>query len=265
MPETTCIALLTDFGTTDSYVAEMKAAMLSINPNLSFVDISHHVPPGDMKQAGYLLWRSYKFFPNDTIFVTVVDPGVGSDRKIAVAQTEKYTFIAPDNGILSMIGRQDALKLYCLGETDNIVPQRSATFDGRDRMAPAAALIARDKDLNKFCVEVDNIETFDLPRVSETDASLTGEVISIDHFGNAITNIGREDLQKFAGDAPIRIEFGGHVFNGVSKTYASVGSGEPLAYIGSCELLEFGINRGNLAAKHAIAVGFRIKVVRDEQ
>ncbi|MFH1894226.1 MAG: SAM-dependent chlorinase/fluorinase [Candidatus Zixiibacteriota bacterium] len=264
MSTSSVIALLTDFGSADSYVAEMKAAMLSVNPELKFIDISHSVPPGDIRQAAYYLWRSHRFFPAGTIFLSVVDPGVGSERRIVAIESGNYLFVAPDNGLLSMIVARSDYTAYEISNTQFMLVEGGSTFEGRDVMAPVSAHISLGVDIETIGNAVDKIETFKVASPLCSDDIIAGEVLSIDNFGNAITNISGDDLEAAGDQRFLRVLAGGKDIGSIHKTFDSVPAGETVAYIGSCGLLEIGINRGHFAKKSEITIGSTIEVVRHE-
>ncbi len=261
MPETKTVALLTDFGTSDSYVAEMEAVMLSICRNLHFVTITHDLKPGDVKQAAFLLWRSYRFFPEGTIFLCVVDPGVGSERKILLANSGRYKFVAPDNGLLSLVMCEIDCETREITNPTYAINPESATFQGRDIMAPAAAYLASGVEPSQFGPVVSEICRLDFAKPIMTDAGVEGEIISIDSFGNAITNISFIDIGDLAkGKKMSALLRESILFDSIEKTYSSVDSGELVAYIGSSGLLELAVNGGNFANKFNIDVGEKVLV-----
>ena len=266
MPMSSIVALLTDFGTDDSYVAEMKGVMLSLNPDLHFVDITHSIPPGDVRQAAYLLWRSYARFPSGTIFLSVVDPGVGSDRKILVLQTNEHIFVAPDNGLLTLIANEQEYRAWeVMGRS--LMPEKvSATFHGRDIMAPACAQLSLGSvNPSDFGPRRQEIVKFKVAGLISTASSIEGEVISIDRFGNVITNIPAERSAKPGESANVRVLIGQEAIDSISKTYSSVKEGETVAYIGSAALIELAINGGDFARRFAVKPGDTVRVVKDEE
>ncbi len=263
MPESRTVALLTDFGTSDSYVAEMKAVMLSIHRDLRFVDITHDVCPGDIRQAAFLLWRSYRFFPDDTIFLSVVDPGVGTERKILLMDSGRYRFVAPDNGALSMVMREIECDVYNVTNRSYAIDADSATFQGRDVMAPAVAYLASGVEPSQFGPVASEICKLDIATPIRNDVCIEGEIISIDRFGNAITNISTHDLDGFSGERRMSVTFGDTRFDSIEKTYSSVDIGNMVAYIGSCGLLELAVNGGDFADKFNATVGGKVVVIPD--
>ncbi len=266
MSMSSIVALLTDCGTDDSYVAEMKGVMLSLNPDLRFVDITHSIPPGDIRRAGYVLWRSHVRFPSGTMFLSVVDPGVGGDRKIMVLQTNEHIFVAPDNGLLTLIANEQQYSAWEVADRSMMLEKVSATFHGRDIMAPACAQLSLGSvNPSDFGPRLQEIVKFKVAGLTATASSIEGEVMSIDRFGNAITNIPSERLAKLGESANVRVFIGQETIDSISKTYSSVKEGETVAYIGSAGLLELAINGGDFAERFAVKPGDAVRVVKDEE
>jgi S-adenosylmethionine hydrolase len=266
MPKRSIVALLTDFGTDDSYVAEMKGVMLSLNPDLQFVDITHSIPPGDIRRAAYILWRSHVRFPSGTIFLSVVDPGVGGARKILLVQTNEHMFVAPDNGLLTLIANEREYSAWEVAERSMMLEKISATFHGRDIMAPVCAQLSLDGvDPSNFGPRLQEIVKFKVAGLTAIASSIEGEVISIDRFGNAITNIPGERSAELGESADIRVFIGQEVIGSISKTYSSVKEGETVVYIGSAGLIELAINGGDFAKRFAVKPGDTVRVVKDEE
>ncbi len=265
MSKPTIVALLTDFGTDDSYVAEMKGVMLSLNPDLHLVDITHSVPAGDIRRAAYLLWRCHRWLPVGTIFLSVVDPGVGSDRRILLLQADGRLFVAPDNGLLTLIAKECEYKAWEFTNKELVFERPSHTFHGRDIMAPTCAQLAlgeaKPTDFGPLSHEINR---FEIAGLIETGSSVEGQIISIDRFGNAITNIPVEKLKKTGKWENLRILVGGHQIRAVSRTFSSVVNGESVAYIGSAGLLELAINGGSFAAAYHAEPGNEVRVEPSE-
>lgn len=261
------VAIITDFGTRDSYVAEMKAAMLRIDAGIRFVDISHDIPPGDIRAAAYLLSRSSAHFPTDTVFLAVVDPGVGSDRKIVAVETETgQVFVGPDNGIFWNVCSKSRYSAYDTTEFIDPTLQTaiSTTFEGRDRMAPVAARIASGANPAEFGEKITEITALESIGIAETAAGVEGEVIWVDRYGNAVTNLPKDDVRKLGERVDIFVQ-GRLAARDISVTFSSVARGEQLAYIGSCDLLEVAINGGDFASEYEIERGARVEVRRREK
>src|SRR5689334_23878051 len=184
------VALLTDFGTRDHYVGTMKGVMLGICAELSCVDITHDVPPHDVLAGALELAAAYRSFPAGTIFVVVVDPGVGSARRGLAAEIGDYRFVAPDNGVLTMVLRESpAKKIVELTERRYARPTVSRTFEGRDRFAPAAAWLAKGTQLPALGRPLTELQKLDVPLPDVAADAIRGVVVRVDRFGNLITNI----------------------------------------------------------------------------
>ncbi len=184
------VALLTDFGVADHYVGTMKGVILSINPDATIVDISHEVAPHDVLQGGYLLWASYRYFPPNTIFVAVVDPGVGGSRKIICVETGDRIFIAPDNGLLDFIVSQEHVReAYEIIYSENLIlTPVSTTFHGRDILAPLGANLSLGKSIRRFGKPF-NISNPRSPFYEPEAGLKMARILHIDRFGNLVTNI----------------------------------------------------------------------------
>jgi S-adenosylmethionine hydrolase len=267
------IGLLTDFGTSDVYVGVMKAVMLGIDPAARLVDITHQVQPQNVRQAAFALLNSVPYFLPESVFLVVVDPGVGSARRHLVARIGSWTFVAPDNGVLSYVlawqGGGEFVQLtnpaYQLGEV-------SDTFHGRDVFAPAAAHLALGVPLNALGVPLTDPLLLPAPELTLMERRIAGEVVHIDHFGNIVTSIGRlrwvtpERLSLMPvlgheGDPmPIPateavVSVGGETVHGVQHSYSEGERGALLALVGSNGYLEVAVNQGNCAARLDVAIG----------
>src|SRR5215212_7927379 len=186
------IALLTDFGTRDHYAGTMKGVVLGICPDVTLVDISHDIAAHDVLGGTLELAAAYRYFPAGTIFLVVVDPGVGSVRRGIAAEAGEFRFVAPDNGVLTAVFDEHAPKRVVeLSERRYARPTVSRTFEGRDRFAPAAAWLAKGIELTALGRPAGNIQRLDLPRPVFEANRIDGEVQRIDRFGNLITNIDR--------------------------------------------------------------------------
>ncbi|MDQ3181688.1 MAG: SAM-dependent chlorinase/fluorinase [Acidobacteriota bacterium] len=192
------IALLTDFGTKDYFVGAMKGVILSINPGAKIIDITHEIPPQDISSGSFTLRACYKNFPSETIFVAVVDPGVGSNRKAIICETKNHLFLAPDNGLLSFIFDEAAtFRVYKLENEKFFKHPVSSTFHGRDIFAPVAAHLSNGLKANEFGSEIYDFVRFEENKPRKvSDKGIEAEIIHTDRFGNLITNLMQKDLPE---------------------------------------------------------------------
>lgn len=266
------ITLTTDFGLADAYVAAMKGAILSINPEANIIDICHTITSQSIPQAAFVLSTVYRYFPPKTIHVVVVDPGVGTERRAIVLRTPFADFVAPDNGVLSYVIQQSATELakdkanpgyVKLGKGLKAVhitnPKFwrlpvSATFHGRDIFAPVAAHLSLGVPPAEFGEEIESLVMLLLPQPHRVaDGSLIGHILHIDHFGNLITDVRRADLP---GTGNLTIEVGGKVISGLSRTYTEREG--LLALMGSSDRLEVAVRKGSARSLLGAEVGTEI-------
>ncbi|MDP2689992.1 MAG: SAM-dependent chlorinase/fluorinase [Deltaproteobacteria bacterium] len=251
------ITFTTDFGLKDSYQGAMKGAALSINPAARLVDITHLVESGNILEGAFILLESYGFFPEGTIHLAVVDPGVGSQRKAVLVETERYCFVGPDNGLLFLAaGREKVKRVIHLTERPFFRKEISSTFHGRDIFAPVAAHLSLGTNPGAFGPEIEGLAPVEMPRPAKKDAIITGEVIYVDTFGNLITNIKSEDLPADAG--LLDVSLNGLVIKGLTSTYSSVRKGEPLALVSSAGHIEIAVNSGPASKYFNAKVGSRV-------
>lgn len=197
------IALLTDFGLKDNFVGVMKAVILKINPQVNLIDITHQVSPQNIWEAGFLLLKSYKFFPLKTIFLVVVDPGVGSERKALAIKTKNYYFVGPDNGVLSLASQEDGReKIVSLTNKKYFLKEISSTFQGRDIFSPVAGYLSKGISIDRFGPSLKKIKELSMPPLKKEGSTFLGEIIYIDHFGNLVTNLSLEDFKEFTQQRP---------------------------------------------------------------
>ena len=256
------IALLTDFGTKDHYAGTMKDVALGICPDAAIVDITHDVPPHDVVGGALELAACYRYFPAGTVFLVVVDPGVGSARRGIAADTGDYRFVAPDNGVLtSVLDEHPAKKVIELTERKYARPTVSRTFEGRDRFAPAAAWLAKGIDVAALGRPAGAIHRLDIPQPEVGADHIDGLVLRVDRFGNLITNIDRRAFDKLA-DGPLDIRVGEHAVPRVVSTYADAGDGEICALFGSTDHLEVAANGASAAARLDLGRGAPVHIAR---
>jgi len=257
------VALLTDFGTRDHYAGTMKGVVLGLAPDATLVDITHEVPPHDVLTASLELAASYKYFPQGTIFLVVVDPGVGSARRGLVAEVGDYRFVAPDNGVLTAVFRDHKPKRVVeLTERRYARPTVSRTFEGRDRFAPAAAWLARGTEPTAMGRPVTTWQTIDLPEPQVEPSQIRGEVVLVDRFGNLVSNIDRRMFDQFRHEGAVRIAVDGQGVDRLVATYAEAPAGSVCALFGSSEHLELAVNGGSAADLLHLGRGAAIRIDR---
>jgi len=261
------ITLLTDFGSRDEYVGLMKGVILTINPSVTIVDITHQIDSQDIVQAAFSIHAAYQYFPEGSVHLLVVDPGVGTDRSLLAFKMRKQYFITPDNGILTLLFNEDAAtRLVRLTNSNFFLDTVSPTFHGRDIIAPVGAHISRGVDLHQLGDEIipanavwlENIH----PRITDT-GEIAGTVVAVDHFGNLISNIDYQMLtqvEQTVHKNKIRIQIGSHTINGIYQTYENVGPSTALGLIGSRGYLEVAVNKGNAARILKASKGDAVRV-----
>ncbi len=261
------ITLLTDFGTSAEYAGLMKGVILSINPSATIVDITHQIDSQDIVQAAFTIHSSYGYFPDGTVHLVVVDPGVGSQRSLLALEMKKQFFIAPDNGVLTLLFNEGKItSLIRITNSKYFLASVSRTFHGRDIIAPVGAHLSGGIDVKKLGTEIDLRDAVHLDylyaRISE-NGELIGKIVVIDDFGNLITNIDFKKLSEVyltGQEKKIQIKIGSHVITGLSETYDSVRSKTPLALIGSRGYLEIAVNKGNAALVLNAGKGDNVRV-----
>ncbi|MCK4390143.1 MAG: SAM-dependent chlorinase/fluorinase [Desulfobacterales bacterium] len=261
------ITLLTDFGLHDEYVGVMKGVILSINPRVHLVDITHNITRHDVTQAALTANSSFRYFPKGSIHLIVVDPGVGGKRKPICLKQEGHFFVAPDNGVLTMVLHNGKVEKICaITNPKYFLKPVSDTFHGRDIFAPAAAHLSKGVDMLSLGQEIaqKDVTRLEVPVASvSARGELTGAVISIDRFGNLITNISEATLERFRENARpegVVIRLGRSTIQGVSKSYDSVKIGSPVAVVGSRKLLEISLNQGDARRYFKARIGQTIRV-----
>ncbi|MFW5696228.1 MAG: SAM hydrolase/SAM-dependent halogenase family protein [Phototrophicaceae bacterium] len=274
------IALLTDFGLQDIYVGVMKGVMLDIQPEARLVDISHAIEPQHVRQGAIALRDACTFFPAGTVFLVVIDPGVGSTRRPVAVRAGSYTFVGPDNGVLTYaLEKLDAeVQIVELVNPEYRLPQVSTTFHGRDIFAPAAAHLAAGVPLAHLGPSLERLVQLPRPELNIAGASVTGEVTQIDRFGNITTSIGRlrwvqEDrlllepvfepqrgpLMVSAPEATVTLN--GQTIHEIRVSYSEALRGDLLALVGSTGYLEVAVNQGDAARRLEVSVGDRVELV----
>lgn len=254
------VTLTTDFGNRDHYVASMKGVLLSLNPALRIVDITHEVRPQQVLEAGFVLACAFPCFPHGTIHIAVVDPGVGTSRRLLLARTEHHYFLAPDNGVLGLVfEREPPREMVSLTATHHFREEISSTFHGRDILAPVAGRLSRGTPLRHFGEPASDPLPYPAPTPSPgDDGRLRLRVLAVDRFGNIILNLRRESpaaARALEGGAPFALEIGNRVIRRLLRTYAETEDSEPFALFNSCGYLEVAVRNGSAAGVLAAEPG----------
>jgi S-adenosylmethionine hydrolase len=235
------ITLTTDFGIDDHYAGSMKGVVLGINNEAVITDITHGIPKYDIFKAAYTLRSFYKYFPKGSIHVVVVDPGVGSERKPIIVQTQEGIFIGPDNGVFSFVLKESkSVNVFEITNSEFMLEDLSSTFHGRDIFALVAAHLSLGVDIQDFGEVLKNPISLEIRRPELKGDEIVGEAIYVDSFGNLITNIPGDLLKGYS-----KVQLGEFIIDSVAKTYQDVEKGKLLAIIGSSGFLEISVNQGS--------------------
>jgi len=273
------IGLLTDFGDEDFFVASLKGVITQINPEAHIVDLTHCVPSFNVLSGSFILFAAYRYFPQKTVFMAVVDPGVGSSRKILCVETEKHYFIGPDNGVLSMaLAEESITQIREVTENKYFLPHPTSTFEARDKMATVAAWLSKGTPCEKFGPKIVSYNKLEKRSPKGEGDNLVGTILHIDKFGNLITNIPAEMLTKKREGSDglllrMRLVRGSEVdspeLRGLDivfhKTYGDAQEGEPLCLAGSLGLLEISIREGSASecVKASVSDGIVLTVISE--
>jgi S-adenosylmethionine hydrolase len=245
------ITLTTDFGLNDHFVGTVKGVILNIFPEVEIVDICHSVQAFDVLDGALTIAQSYSYFPSGTVHMVVVDPGVGTARRPLLVTGDKHHFVAPDNGVLSMVyGREERLHIRHVTAEHYSLQPVSNTFHARDIFAPVAAWLAKGVDPEKFGEEITDFVRFNSPKPKSVDGgSLRGVVLKVDRFGNLVTNITPQDAPMLFGvdPVPFKISVGKHEITEIHPNYSEGSPGEVFAILGSMGYLEIASGRGSAA------------------
>jgi S-adenosylmethionine hydrolase len=255
------IALLTDFGTRDHYVGVMRGVALGICPDATLVDITHDIPPQDIVGGALELASAFKYFPPYTVFLCVVDPGVGSVRRGIAADAGGYKFVAPDNGLLTMVFKGiGPTQVVELTERKYARPTVSRTFEGRDRFAPAAAWLAKGIELTALGRPLSSWRLIDVPEPHADNAELSGVVVRVDRFGNLVTNIDRRSFDEFVADRRVQMAVADRPVTRIVATYDDADAGSICALFGSSDHLEIAVTGGSAAERLGLTRGAPVVV-----
>jgi S-adenosyl-L-methionine hydrolase (adenosine-forming) len=262
------ITLTTDFGSSDHFVGAMKGVILDILPEAQIVDICHSVQAFDVLDGALTISQAYSYFPNRTIHVVIVDPGVGTARRPILASTDKYHFVAPDNGVLSLVyAREQRLHVRHITAEHYFLQPVSNTFHARDIFAPVAAYLAKEVDSLKFGDEVEDYVRFSAPKPKAVDQNrVRGVVLKVDRFGNLITNITPQDAPMlFTGEGKaFKIVVGNCEITEIHRAYAEGAPGEVMGVLGSMGFLEIAANRGAAAQLTGAGKGTDVTIILGE-
>ncbi len=258
------LTLLTDFGTADYYVAAVKGTVLRLAPGTTLVDISHQVPPGDVEAAAFLLAAAAPSFPDGSVHLAVVDPGVGSGRRILAARTSSGLFLAPDNGLLGPLleNADAALEVRAVERSDLFLrpPGAGATFHGRDRFAPAAAWLLRGGILSELGPTVSDPVRLAFPPPRRNAGGASGRVAHVDRYGNLVTDLPAAWLPVGLSAGNCRAEVGDLAVTRLVTHYAEIPAGEAAMLVGSLGTLELSMNGEDLARRWSVARGARVEL-----
>jgi S-adenosylmethionine hydrolase len=255
------ITLTTDFGSGSPYAAQMKGVILSLCRDVDLVDISHAIGPQNIREGAIVLADATPRFPPGTIHVAVIDPGVGTSRRLLYAEIGQQRYLAPDNGLLSLLATRERPQRIRALENDSLwLSDRSQTFHGRDILAPVAAHLALGVDADELGPPIAALQTLSWPQPQRTAAGVQGEVLYIDSFGNVITNLTRDEVAAAGNPARLVITCGGQTIRGVMPTYASALPREVVALFDSQGRLELAIVHGHAARELAIGAGAPVTI-----
>ncbi|HEV2436788.1 MAG TPA: SAM-dependent chlorinase/fluorinase [Verrucomicrobiae bacterium] len=249
------ITLTTDFGVRDWFVGTMKGVVLGINPRAVIVDLTHEIPAGDIRAGAFALMAACRFFSKGTVHVAVVDPGVGSQRRALAVQTANYLFVGPDNGVLSWaLAREKIKTVRQLENPKYFLETISRTFHGRDIFAPVAAHLSRGLPLERLGRELKDFVHLPWPKPTQRRGEIRGEIVHLDHFGNALTNI---EAELLPAGRKVKCEVMGkrEVHCALGPFYGAVPANSPVAVIGSSGFLEIAVNGGSAAKRFGLRTG----------
>jgi len=260
------IAFATDFGESDAYAASMKGVVLSICPRARLVDVTHAIEPGDLLGAAVVVEEAARWFPKGAIFVVVVDPGVGTERRALAARARGRTFVGPDNGVLwPCIAADPGARVREIRSRAFRLPEVSDTFHGRDLFAPAAARLAAGRRFEAVGPAVADPLRLEGYEADRRGGSLRGQVLRVDRFGNLVTSVTRADLRAAFDGVPfatLDIRVGGRLVDETARTYGTARAGVPFALLGSGGRLEIAVRDGSAAAALSCGRGFPVTVAR---
>ncbi len=256
------ITLTTDFGLQDQYVSAMKAVILGIAPDVRFIDISHDIPAQDIMAGAWVVRNAAFLFPKNTVHLVVVDPGVGTSRHPVALKVKDQYFVGPDNGIFSLLFDEFEHEAIKLNNSDFWRQEAiSNTFHGRDIFAPVAAHLSKGASFKEIGEPIEELVTYHWAVPIADKDGLQGWIVHIDRFGNLISNLSEDLLQKHINNKDVKIYVGNTMINKIVSTFGDVEDGDPAAFIGSSGMLEVSINKGNAAQMLSVDKGAQISIV----
>jgi len=268
VPSRPTVTLTTDFGTNDHFVGALKGVILEIVPEAQIVDISHAVQPFDVLDGALTISQAYSYFPSSTVHLVVVDPGVGTARRPIIAVSDKYYFVAPDNGVLSLVyAQEERMHVRHISSDHYFLQPVSNTFHARDIFAPVAAYLAKQVDSHKFGDEIQDFTRFAAPKPKVVDGNrMRAVILKVDRFGNLITNITPKDAPMLFGadPAPFKLVVGNREITEIRTIYAEGAAGEVFGIMGSMGFLEIAANRGNAAQITGVGKGNEVSIILGE-
>lgn len=259
------IALMTDFNPQDGYIGAMRAVILRINPDAILVDLAHGISKFSVRKGAFILLSTYRYFPRDTIFLCVIDPGVGTEREGILLRTKNYFFIGPNNGLFSYVADDDdVIDIIELKNDEYFIKPESKTFHGRDIFAPVAAHLSLGVPLSKFGVKLE-LDRFNRIKVSKPvirEHYADGEIIYVDGFGNCVTNIPGDFLLRYSKGKVLWITVRNDEKYAVKvvKTYGEAKKNESIVLIGSHGFLELSVNQGSASQRFSLKEGDKIRI-----
>jgi hypothetical protein len=259
------ITLTTDYGTNDHLVGVLKGVILKINPDVQIIDITHQVAPFDLLDGALSIAAAYSYFPQRSIHVVIVDPGVGTERRPILVSGQNHYFLAPDNGVLSGIyEKEHPVVVRHITSEHYFLQPVSKTFHGRDVFAPVAAWLSKNWQPASMGEEISDFKRFAMPKPKEADGLLKGVVLKVDAFGNLITNFRVDDLPANAVEkGEVRLQIGSHPVTKFVPTFAQGAAGEAVAYIGSSGFLEVAMNKGSAARTLGLGRGTPVLLTKN--
>ncbi len=267
MPHRPIITLTTDFGTNDYFVGALKGVIVDITPDAQIVDITHAIQAFDVLDGALTISQTYSYFPTGTVHMVVVDPGVGTTRRPIIASSDGYHFVAPDNGVLSMVfAKEERIRVRHITSDHYFRQPVSNTFHGRDVFAPCAAYLAKMVDSDKFGDEIEDYVRFAAPKPKAVaENRMRAVVLKVDRFGNLITNVRPEDVPAlFDGKSKFKLTVGSKEITAIHNAYAEGEPGEVFGIVGSMGYLEIVANRAPAAQLTGAGKGAEVSIFLGE-